>query len=499
MIRLRSLVKPVLLLLILLFTYGLLLRSYALGEESFWLDEAISSSAAVNFLEHGWPSHPSGLEYTRAFLNTFLIAFSFRLLGVTEATGRVPSVIFGVLMIPIAYLLGKKLKNKRVGLIIALLVTFSTVQIAWSRQARMYQQLQFFLLLTLYLFERFLDETNWKKFLLVSLSGVALVLSHEFGYMLLMPIFAWFLIEKAGWIKGQLLELKHKRVRKRASIAFVATVIILILFAWLLISPLNLLPQVLSTRVDYASGYVRYLTGELWPFLFLAIPGAVISVAQRRRNLLHVVIILFSLYILSYHVLGYHERYAFMLIPLIFALAAFTLDHIYAEIRELLKNRGNAWLRETIPALALLVPLAAFLLAGNFTFTPRSHYDLGPTAQQGEFRHAYEYIAQNWENSDIVVSSLTPLTYWYLGRSDYWIQFSYWGFPTPPENDFYTSAVVIGTTNDMRELVSEERGWVVLEIMALGKMDQSLRRYIEEELEFVGEASGRGVWVYRWK
>ena len=498
MIRRHSLIKPALLLLILLFSCGLFLRSYALGEESFWLDEAISSSAAVNFLEHGWPTHPSGREYPRAFLNTFLIALSFRLLGVTEAAGRVPSVVFGVLAIPIAYLLGKKLGNERVGLIIALLVTFSTVQIAWSRQARMYQQLQFFLLLTLYLFERFLDKTNGKKFFLVSLSGVALVLSHVFGYMLLIPILAWFLIEKTGWIKGQLLELGHKRVRKITSIAFVATVIILILFAWRLIPPPNLLP-LFSTRVDYASTYIRYLTGELWPFLFLAIPGAVISIAQRRRNLLYVMIILFPLYIISYHILGYHERYVFMLIPLIFVLAAFTLEHIYTEIGELLKNRGNAWLRKTIPTLALLIPLAAFLLAGNFTFNPRSHYDLGPTATQGEFRHAYEYIAQNWENGDIVVSSLTPLTYWYLCRSDYWIQFSYWGFSTPPKKDVYTSAAVIGTANDMRELVSEERGWVVLEIMALGKMNQSLRQYIEEELEFVGGASGRGVWVYRWR
>lgn len=499
MVRRRSLIKPTMLVLILLFTYGLFLRSYALGEESFWFDEAISSSAAVNFLEHGWPTHPSGREYPRAFLNTFLIAFSFRLLGVTEAAGRVPSVVFGALTIPIAYLLGKKLRNERVGLIIALLVTFSTVQIAWSRQARMYQQLQFFLLLTLYLFERFLDKTNLKKFFLVSLSGVALVLSHEFGYMLLIPILAWFLIEKAGWIKGQLLELGHKRVRKKTSIAFVAAVIILILFAWRLIPPPNLLPQVLNARVDYASTYVKYLTEELWPFLFLAIPGAVISIAQRRRNLLYAVIILFPLYILSYHILGYHERYVFMLIPLILLLAAFTLEHIYTEIRGLMKNRGNVWLRETIPTLALLIPLAAFLLAGNFTFNPRSHYDLGPTATQGEFRHAYGYIAQNWENNDIVVSSLTPLTYWYLGRSDYWIQFSYWGFSTPPEEDVYTSAAVIGTVDNMKELVSEERGWVVLEIMALGKMNQSLRQYIEKELEFVEEASGRGVWIYRWR
>ena len=87
---------------------GFILRIYDLGIQSFWFDEAISSTAAVAFLETGTPTFPSGLVYSRAILNTFLIALSFKIFGITEFAARLPSVMFGMLTILLVYLMGSK-------------------------------------------------------------------------------------------------------------------------------------------------------------------------------------------------------------------------------------------------------------------------------------------------------------------------------------------------------------------------------------------------------
>jgi len=59
---------------------GFILRIYDLGNQSLWLDEAISSIAAIAFLEKGEPVLPSGIFYGVAILNTFLIKNSLTII-----------------------------------------------------------------------------------------------------------------------------------------------------------------------------------------------------------------------------------------------------------------------------------------------------------------------------------------------------------------------------------------------------------------------------------
>ena len=142
-------------LVLLLTICGFLLRIYHLGAPSFWMDEAISSNVAAALVKQGTPSFPSGVIYMRSILNTFFISLSFRIFSISEFSARFPSVIFGTLTIPLVYLIGVKLGNRKIALISALFITFSVMEIAWSRQARMYQQLQFFYLASVYFFYEF--------------------------------------------------------------------------------------------------------------------------------------------------------------------------------------------------------------------------------------------------------------------------------------------------------------------------------------------------------
>ncbi|MCK4250890.1 hypothetical protein KAX97_05555, partial [candidate division WOR-3 bacterium] len=58
--------KSILVIIFALTAIGFYLRFNNLGDRSFWIDEAITSYAAIGLLEHGTPVLPSGVVYNRA-------------------------------------------------------------------------------------------------------------------------------------------------------------------------------------------------------------------------------------------------------------------------------------------------------------------------------------------------------------------------------------------------------------------------------------------------
>jgi 4-amino-4-deoxy-L-arabinose transferase-like glycosyltransferase len=226
---------------------------YDLGVPSFWLDEAISSIAAIAILDTGSPTLQSGVVYSRAILSTTLIALSFAIFGITEFAARLPSVFFGTLMIPLVYLIGSRWGNSRIAIIAAVLITFSVWEIAWSRQARMYQQLQFFYILSLYLFYEFTVHKNLKWGALLTLSVAGTVLSHVFGYVLLLVFVAYMLIRTLVERKGL------DGVRNRTTILFILLCVVISGFAY----HKGIISSVLSTEINYYDTYIYLLKKDL--------------------------------------------------------------------------------------------------------------------------------------------------------------------------------------------------------------------------------------------
>jgi len=80
-------------------------------------------------------------------LYPYLEAFSILLLGHSNFAYRLPSALIGIALIPLAYLLGARLRDRYVGLTLAAMVAFSSEYIAWSRQARWYMLFVFLMAL----------------------------------------------------------------------------------------------------------------------------------------------------------------------------------------------------------------------------------------------------------------------------------------------------------------------------------------------------------------
>src|SRR5438132_10072212 len=134
-------------LLALLTVGGALLRSRELAQRPLWVDEASfwKSSHATMLDKLAWQHH-----YEHPPLAYMVEGWTFQWLGDhPEWTVRLPSFLFGVACIPLAFVLGRSIGGVEMGLLAATLAAVDPVMVEQSRQARMYSQFEALLLITL--------------------------------------------------------------------------------------------------------------------------------------------------------------------------------------------------------------------------------------------------------------------------------------------------------------------------------------------------------------
>jgi hypothetical protein len=512
--------------MILITIIGLALRLYDLGSESFWFDETISSIAAIALSENGVPVFPSGFVYSRAILNTFFIALSFGIFGVDEFAGRLPSVLFGVLTIVLVYHMGSKWGNEKIGIFAAIMVALSVWEIAWSRQARMYQQLQFFYILSLYLFYEYVSNRTTKNLFLLVISFIATILSHVFGYILVV-VFSLFLV--FSFLKNrQYMNMIGKRTALYVALLFI--------FLLGLAYEKGVISHVIETHVNYYDEYIYFLKKGLGFSLFLAVPGATLLFNKDwRKGLLIVLSVVIPLYVIFFHVLLFAVRYLYFVTPLLFILAAYFLDSTIDYLSQIVSRRErisekvngsaktylylhnshmtekvkrsplfvNVQARSLIYSMAMIILVIMMHLSPAFTLEPKTVYDLGPNAPLSDFKKAYSYVDNNMMPGDVVVSTWTAPAQFYLGKNDYWLGFNVVGTGMGSftvkngTRDVYSNSSVIKDTSMLRNVtLDHERGWIVTDALGWRKISPQTRDYIDAETKL--ELRDSTIRVYLW-
>jgi hypothetical protein len=136
---------------------GLALRLYTIGEKSLWIDESFSIWTASQPLDALWSftvklDHHPPLYYT---LLHFWLA-----LGDGETVVRGFSALWGVLMLPVMYLIGERVGGRALGLLSTLLLAISPLHVWFAQQARMYTMLTFFAGMAILCMLYLLDEAK---------------------------------------------------------------------------------------------------------------------------------------------------------------------------------------------------------------------------------------------------------------------------------------------------------------------------------------------------
>ncbi len=131
--KIRSTLTTYTLLILLITWFGAAARFINLGGDSLWFDEMLTlNEARQNPAEVITTStvRPPGMYLAEHFV--------LQIFGDSEYALRLLSALAGAVTIPLMYVIGSELANRRVGLLAALLLSVSPLHIRYSQEARYY-------------------------------------------------------------------------------------------------------------------------------------------------------------------------------------------------------------------------------------------------------------------------------------------------------------------------------------------------------------------------
>ncbi|MBK6766596.1 MAG: glycosyltransferase family 39 protein [bacterium] len=103
------------------------------------------------------------------------------------------SLLFGAAQIPLAFLVGRKLRDDTLGVVLAVLVAVSPMLIEFSQELRMYSLVAMLALVQAYSLLRLIDRFTWPQWILFVVVALAGVYSHLLYWFLLAGLAVTFL------------------------------------------------------------------------------------------------------------------------------------------------------------------------------------------------------------------------------------------------------------------------------------------------------------------
>lgn len=171
--------KSTLLLLLAIVTLATAIRLYQLDYQSLWVDEIASMNGADPDQSWSGVIAYSVSDQPPAFF--LLLHGWFKIFPFTGFYGRLLPLIIGIAGILAMFYLGKEVKNEKVGLIAALITTFSFIHILFSQEARFYTLLFFCSSMSYLFFIRAVKSLRTMNFVLYVVFTVMLLYTHYFG------------------------------------------------------------------------------------------------------------------------------------------------------------------------------------------------------------------------------------------------------------------------------------------------------------------------------
>lgn len=485
--------------ILLLICIGFFLRIYDLDKNSLWGDEGISSLASKGILENGRPALPSGNEYYRSLPFHYLTAFSFAIFGVNDSSARYVGVLFGVLIIPVMYKFGKEIGGRNTGVLAAVLVTFSFWNIWQSRQARFYQQFQFFTILSMYFFYKGFVNDNKKYKYLTFPALVLCIYTHDLSVLLIPAFFLYLLIEK---------KRKKKILRNKFLWVGTATVSLAFLSQYLLMHSSGLAKiitkgQINGDNVNKTSpigfsifNFLHYLEIFIYPSLLLglifAILALIIYLYTKDKKLLYLNFMFWIPFLITTFCIKWNNpRYIFFLWPMLLLIISYlTIVYLIPRFKKNYEEAGKKFI--VIVFIILLISHIGVLLIDNDTYYYNSRAD---------FRSAANFVKENKHEGDKIIAIDSSLTYYYLGQCDYYMrQNRYTGSVYEKEGKYYdkhTSADLVDNLTELKEVLQKEkRIWFVVGDKYSDRLKEDIKSYVETEMELVYIASDKKAKVF---
>ncbi|MDW7727851.1 MAG: glycosyltransferase family 39 protein [Candidatus Methanoperedens sp.] len=486
---------------------GFYLRFNNLGNLSFWIDELITSYAAIGILKHGTPVLPSGELYTRSIFNTSLIALSFKIFGVSEFSARIISVVFGTLTIPLVYLLGVKVANRRVGLLAALLIAFSAWEILWSRQARMYAQFQFFYLLTAYLFYVGLNKKDIRILLVSAVAFYGAYLDHILALSFIPVVVLYLIYSKREMLKNR------NFIYRSLPIIFGFVFVVMIFFGK------NIIDMIFyNVPIGGQKPFYYYLLTSLKILLVLVLISIIISIILWKFRVLKIktdttyILLNFFIPFLILSIYAWKDsRYALFIFPFIVLSASIAIDlyvvqniineNVVSRISSAIKLKMGFVRNVKFAVLFIMVLLLFTQMISSINAFYLSQKDDYQGITQN-WKKGSEYVKPRLVEGNTIITTVPLATLYYLGDAGYYLrQFEYKVIMNNEGQlvDRLSGAIILDTYDSFMEAIKDSKGWAIVDHrIDMYFTDPKVRDHIKNNMTFHPDGSDDTIKVYSW-
>jgi len=513
---------------------GLILRLINLDYLVLWVDEYVHVDRARFF-----PQEALFTNDNNGILYTLLVIPFFKIFSVNEFWARFPSVILGVLSIPLLFIFCKKYFNQTVGLIAVILLTFSVYHVFWSRIARNYAIFLFFFLLFAY----FLGETlnvlhnykksgkKWQDFFLVKpkiliitvVVFIAALLSHQLAFLVIYAIGFYHLVV----FVVKIFQKEFKLWSINTIIALLFLIFCVVTFVPVIQKPISmtlslLMPSHIVAWVlpnferlkelwekDHFDIFFLYfnIMKESFQWLYiLAGTGFIIALYRFKRS----GVFLFSLFIPLLFLMSfiYREpalpRYFIYLFPFFLIAIAISFNEIYV----LITCRSKIKFFNKIVWIVVVISVFFFApIKESFALVNNKEY--GQVVSK-TFSHWYfpdwktplTKTQKHIQKEDIILSTFTPYTDFYSGKKSIQLRQKYYD----TEEHRYLNFLPDTTFDNAKSLESVmqlhkkyNRGWLFADYYFQNVMtDPAVRNYIVQNWDFHYDLSNQYVKVFSW-
>jgi hypothetical protein len=380
--------------------------------DPFWVDEFSTARQAKLLNTYGLSiifnmNKPPHYFENRNIITHILIAGSFKLLGASEWSARLPIAIAGSLLPALVLLTMAPLFGSGVSIASSILIATSYYEIAWSRQARGYMLQQMFVVLGIYLYYKYLT-TRARRY--ASLLFVTLVLG-----MLIHPFFYVFIL--ALLIHFALFDLqRYKFILK--SLWFYVFLGIFGISAWYIGSFQTIRDSVFKTN------NVWFYHAFLWQnySIFSLLTVFAIPIGSVRKNRWAILLGIYSLVYLLVVCLflgPYTSRYLNAMMPILFILSAYSVF----ECAKALMSQSKKNVRSSAGIVVII--FALFIVFNKEKFVTRAwpfysiNHDFREVALV-DYHQIYGFMKSkgNFSNhSTAIIDTWPDRTHWYMGES----------------------------------------------------------------------------------
>ena len=409
--------KIPLITLLIIITVGLYFRIVGIQKNlSFWNDESHAAIYSRGVAQTGLPRDTEGRGRGIYQIGLYYVTgASFKLIGISQTSGRLPSVAVGTILIGAMYFVTKKVTKRELpALLASFLMAFSQIQLAWSTQLRPYIWLELFSLLVFYLGFRSLESKSQifdRNFLIAAAVGGLSYLFHPIGFFNIIFLFGIFsyksLTAKKWWYLFSIIPL--------------GVITFFLIYFSIGRNMADLIAFVFKINTNTLHYRVFLRANYDWLLLGAGIGALYLYTKEKRVAIVLTSFIGLILFLAIFKINASYVRYCLPAFPLIYILFSAGIEGLSAYYTNYTKNKK------------LYVPFF-LLLAGIFLYfpiqrdkilaAPRFYYTINGDMRENpivDYQKAFERISVMIEGKDslILMDAWNDRIPWYLPGRKY--------------------------------------------------------------------------------